>query len=87
MQSKWTFFGALLLFSAVAAFGQGQTPQPAATETVAPNIPGVIAGGTRIQVIKEGFQGTEGPITLPDGSLIFTEMPASGCPSRSMIRP
>jgi gluconolactonase len=28
-------------------------------------------------VIKEGFQGTEGPIGLPDGSLIFTETNAN----------
>lgn len=31
-----------------------------------------LSGGTKVQVIKDGFQGTEGPITLPDGSLIFT---------------
>jgi gluconolactonase len=77
MKPQRTFFGALFLVSAVTAYGQGQAPQPPATETVAPNIPGVIAGGTRIQVIKEGFQGTEGPIALPDGNLIFTETAAS----------
>jgi gluconolactonase len=52
-------------------------PLPPATDTVAPNIPGVVAGGTKVQVIKEGFDGTEGPITLPDGSLIFTETTAN----------
>jgi gluconolactonase len=76
-----TFAGVLVLFLAGTASGQnpgqGQAPQPPAKETVAPNIPGVIAGGTRIQVIKEGFQGTEGPIGLPDGTLIFTETAAS----------
>jgi gluconolactonase len=77
MKPQRTFFGALFLVSAVTAYGQGQAPQPPATETVAPNIPGVIAGGTRVQVIKEGFQGTEGPIALPDGNLIFTETAAS----------
>ncbi|HLF97934.1 MAG TPA: SMP-30/gluconolactonase/LRE family protein [Methylococcaceae bacterium] len=30
-----------------------------------------------MQVIKEGFQGTEGPIGMPDGSLIFTETDAN----------
>jgi gluconolactonase len=69
----WTLVGALLLVLAATVYGQGQVPPPPATETVAPNIPGVIAGGTRIQVIKEGFRGTEGPIALPDGTLIFTE--------------
>ena len=52
--------------------GRG-APQAPATDTVAPAIPGVVAAGTPVTVIKEGFQGTEGPITLPDGSLIFTE--------------
>jgi gluconolactonase len=28
-------------------------------------------------VIKDGFEGTEGPVTLPDGSVIFTEARAS----------
>jgi gluconolactonase len=52
--------------------GRG-APQAPATNTVATAIPGVVAAGTPITVIKEGFQGTEGPITLPDGSVIFTE--------------
>src|SRR5688572_11977295 len=56
--------------------GRGQ-PQPPATDTVAPNIPGVVAAGTKVEVIKSGFQGTEGPIGLPDGSLIFTETQAN----------
>ncbi len=47
------------------------------TDTVAPNIPGVVQGGTKVQFLKDGFQGTEGPISLPDGSLIFTETNAS----------
>jgi gluconolactonase len=36
-----------------------------------------VAAGTKVQVIKDGFQGTEGPIALPDGSLIFTETNAN----------
>src|SRR4051812_48987470 len=52
------------------------TPPPA-TDTIAPNIPGVVAGGTKVQVIKDGFDGTEGPIAMPDGSLIFTETTAN----------
>lgn len=59
--------------------GQGQAPAavPPATDTVAPNISGVVAGGTKVQVIGEGFEGTEGPIGMPDGSLIFTETAAN----------
>jgi len=52
--------------------GRG-APQAPATNTVATAIPGVVAAGTPVTVIKEGFQGTEGPIALPDGSVIFTE--------------
>jgi gluconolactonase len=58
--------------SAQRGRGRGGAPPPPATNTVAPAIPGVVAAGTPVTVIKEGFQGTEGPITLPDGSLIFT---------------
>jgi gluconolactonase len=52
-------------------------PPPPATDTSAPEIAGVVAGGTVVHVIGQGFQGTEGPITLPDGSLIFTETNAN----------
>ena len=56
--------------------GRG-APQAPATNTAATAIPGVVAAGTPITVIKEGFQGTEGPITLPDGSLIFSNPAAN----------
>lgn len=29
--------------------------------------------GTAIELVGEGFEGTEGPLALPDGSLLFTE--------------
>ena len=54
-----------------------QAPPPPAIDTVAPAIPGVTAAGTKVTVIKEGFQGTEGPIGMPDGSVVFTETNAS----------
>jgi gluconolactonase len=57
--------------------GRGQQQQPPPTETTAPDIPGVVKGGTKVEVIKFGFQGTEGPIGMPDGSLIFTETQAN----------
>ncbi len=40
---------------------------------VTPAIAGVVAEGTRVEVIREGFDGTEGPIALSDGSIVFTE--------------
>ena len=67
---------ACLVLAAGAAPGQGQEPPPA-TNTVAPNIPGVVAGGTTVQVIKDGLDGTEGPIAMPDGTLVFTETAAN----------
>lgn len=63
--------------SAQRGRGRGGAPQAPATNTVAPGIPGVVAAGTPVTVIKEGFQGTEGPITLPDGSVIFSEPQAN----------
>src|SRR5688572_20195349 len=66
----------VLAGTVLAAQGGGQTP-PVAAETTAPAIPGVIAAGTKVQVIKSGFSGTEGPIGMPDGSLIFTETQAN----------
>jgi len=58
----------------VSGQARGQVPPPPpATETVAPDIPGVVKGGTKVIVIKDDFQGTEGPIALPDGTVAFTE--------------
>jgi gluconolactonase len=74
---KQIFFGSLLLLFSLTAFGQGQAPLPPPADTVAPDIPGVVAGGTKVQLIKYGFQGTEGPVALPDGGILFTETRAS----------
>lgn len=46
-------------------------------DLTAPAIDGVVAAGTKIELIREGFEGTEGPLGLPDGSLIFTETRAN----------
>ncbi len=45
-------------------------------ETTAPEIAGVVKGGTRVQLIRDLFMATEGPIAMPDGSLLFTEQDA-----------
>lgn len=69
----------LCLLGGLPAVAQGQAPaQPEApaTDAIAPNIPGVVAGGTIVKLIKDKLEGTEGAITLPDGSLIFTEQNA-----------
>jgi gluconolactonase len=48
-----------------------------ADDPVTPAIPGVAAGGVVIELIKDGFKGTEGPIVHSDGSLLFTETQAN----------
>jgi gluconolactonase len=77
MKTHTSLLIASLVIVAPVLAQQRGAPPPPATETVAPNIPGVVAAGTKVEVIKEGFQGTEGPIGLPDGSLIFTETQAN----------
>ena len=69
----------ILLAATAPALGQGaaQAPPPTPTETTAPDIPGVVAGGTRVQLVAQGLRGTEGPIPAPDGTLLFTEQAAS----------
>jgi len=42
-----------------------------------PAIAGVVAANTPIELIKEGFNGTEGPVATPDGGFIFTETVAN----------
>lgn len=65
-------------FAALAQERAGQSGSPAPpAETVAPAIAGVVAAGTKVTLIGHDFQNTEGPVTLPDGSLIFTETRAS----------
>ena len=78
LNAAQTTLGALAeLTGARLTGGQTAQAQATATDTVAPGIPGVVAAGTKVQAIKSGFQGTEGPIGLPDGSLIFTETQAN----------
>lgn len=55
--------------AAALAAVQKLAPAPARTTGIA----GVVAEGTPIIVLGEGFKGTEGPVALPDGSLLFTE--------------
>jgi gluconolactonase len=87
MGSKRMILAAVFLLIPVKALSQeqGQT-RPAeapATDTVAKEIPGVVSGGTKVQVVIASVpghaapgvttQGTEGPIALPDGTMVFCE--------------
>ena len=60
-----------LIYSA-ASFGQVAEGNPK-NDTYATEIPGVIAGGAKVRFLRDRYQGTEGPIALPDGSIVFTE--------------
>jgi gluconolactonase len=75
MRSKALAFAGLWLFSAPLAAQRGGQAPP--TDTAAPHIAGVVAAGTKVQFIKDGFNGSEGPIAFPDGSVIFSETNAS----------
>jgi len=63
--------------------GWAQTPQagpppPASGPLPAqPAINGVIAAGTKVEVIKGGYGALEGPMPTPDGGLYFTDIRAS----------
>jgi gluconolactonase len=76
LMSRFTCTITLCALGAGAASAQPAAP-PAPTDTVATAIPGVVAAGTKVEFIKAGFTGTEGPVGLPDGSLIFTETQAN----------
>jgi gluconolactonase len=70
---------AIVASSSLAQAAPAPAALPPATDTVAPEIAGVVKAGTRVQVIKMGLtSGTEGPIALNDGSgaVLFTEQQA-----------
>lgn len=64
-------------FTVAGAFGAEDYAAKGGTlygkKFVTPAIAGVVAADTRVQVVREGFEGTEGPIALADGALLFTE--------------
>ena len=74
---KVTVFLLSLIIVAPAYAQQAAPPRPPATETVAPAIPGVVAAGTKVAIVKDGLRSSEGPILMPDGTTLFTEPGAS----------
>jgi gluconolactonase len=62
-----------LCFQTAREIASGQTDQAPAVVGVALDIPGVVKGGTKIERIKEGFDGLDDPIGLMDGTLAFSE--------------
>ena len=74
MRSRIIFGAIVCLLGSVTAFGQGRGRQETApaADKVTPEIPGVVAAGTKIEVVKWGLQGADGGVGMPDGSLILT---------------
>ncbi|SHN67637.1 gluconolactonase [Duganella sacchari] len=74
----WNPLAAALVAAGLTLAAADITAQTATVAaSITPAIAGVVAAGTPIELIKEGFNGTEGPVVLPDGSLIFTETVAN----------
>ena len=63
---KWSAYFVLLSVLAAAKLS-GQTA------LTAPDIPGIVVGGTPVILVKGGLSSAEGPVAAPDGSLYFTE--------------
>jgi len=63
--------GALISTSALAQRGGRQeAPPPASFTTTA--IAGVVAAGTKIELVKADLQRTEGPVAMQDGSMLVS---------------
>jgi gluconolactonase len=56
-------YAATLLFCTAAAFAQPST-----------GIPGVTSAGAKVELVKEGFVFTEGPVGTADGGLYFSDL-------------
>lgn len=65
--------GAYIRALAGAAIMFAGSVMGAGPATTAGPIPGVLKAGTVIEVVQEGFDGTEGPLPQADGGLLFTE--------------
>jgi gluconolactonase len=74
MKNLTVLFLALSLGTAAA---QTATPPDPARVVVATAIPGVIVAGAKIELVRAGFNGTEGAIGMADGSLLFCEQMAN----------
>jgi gluconolactonase len=63
----------------VLAIVQVASPAPAIEDWPAPEIPGVVAAGTTVHVLRTWDQneGGEGPIPAPDGSVLFPQQEAN----------
>jgi gluconolactonase len=63
--------GVLISTSALAQRG-GQEATPPPASFTAPAIPGVVAAGTRIELVAANLRRTEGPVAMADGSMLVS---------------
>jgi gluconolactonase len=66
--SRLVALGALI---GTSAFAQREGAEPPASFT-ATAIPGVVAAGTKIELVKGGLGRTEGPVAMQDGSMLVS---------------
>ncbi len=64
--------GVLISTSAFAQRGGGQGAPPPPDSFTAPAIVGVVAAGTKIELVKAGLGRTEGPVAMADGSMLVS---------------
>jgi len=85
--AAWVVVAAVLLSVSLSSQGRGEgqnqpyprlpaPPVKSPPDITTPDIPGVVRGGTKVQLIRDLFHSTEGPIAMPDGSVLFTEQDA-----------
>ena len=64
--------GVLIGTSALAQGGGGQERASPPASFAATSIPGVVAAGTRIELVETGLGRTEGPVAMQDGSMLVS---------------
>ena len=62
--------GVVLISTPALAQRGGGAPPPASFTATA--IPGVVAAGTTIELVETGLGRTEGPVAMPDGSMLVS---------------
>ena len=77
MNPKAALVIAWCVLASTFALGQAPAGSQRPAETTAPNIAGVVAAGTKVELIREGLGSTQGMAAAPDGSLLFTDRAAS----------
>jgi gluconolactonase len=81
VKSKMLLAVTWCVLTSMLAWGQGEAGRPAdqapPADTFATDIPGIVAAGAKVQLLKRGLQGAQGATAAPDGSLLFTERTAN----------